>query len=496
MDMNVKSRANWPATILAASVLLGAIAPMPARAQSEATAFQIDAAHDGACAATNIVYPLVQKWNVPLSGDVSYPVIAGGRVFVTVYDTTVGEMKLYAFNEADGSIAWGPLAIGTEYSTANATYDRGTLFVDDSGVMQAFNAMTGAVEWSTVLPLQYAFEGPPTASGGTLYASGGGDGGTAYALDEANGKVLWYFNNTTTEPGITVGGGAVYLTPSGKEAYDLDPATGAVVWHDEPDYDGEGSFGAFYDGDFFIREPFTSSTADGAQLNGASGALVGSFNASTEPAFAKNLAFFLNNNVLSGNSIATQTEAWSITGSSTDPFVTAPIVAGGAVIEGTASGNLTAYAESTGKVVWTSSVGANLSAPQPFGIGQPLTGLAAAGGLVVVPAPGTLVAFGSASSNVSSDVAVSTSLLTQSGGDWDGTITIKNISSSRLLGPFEIVLSGLTGAQLVDTNGSYNGQPLLFAATDRLAAGASTTVHVEFTAASPTFTAVTYGGVL
>ncbi|HEX5324316.1 MAG TPA: PQQ-binding-like beta-propeller repeat protein, partial [Capsulimonadaceae bacterium] len=397
---------------LAALAGLALAIPSLSRAQSVATTYQIDPAHTGASDAPNIVYPLVQKWAVSLPGNISYPIIARGKIFVTVADPTVGEVKLYALNEATGAIVWGPLAIGSQWNDVNATYDNDTVFVNDTGTFQAFNADTGAIKWTAPLPLQTSFVAPPTAANGTLYVVGAGDGGTLYSVRESDGHVNWSIP-ITSDSGVTVGSDGIYLSPSGKEALKVNTLTGATIWHAPPDEIGQGSIGALYQGDFFVREPFAFQTSNGAEYDAASGASVGSFNAIPAPAFDNGLAFFLSGNTLSGNTISTQSQAWSLTSASTDPFVTAPLAAGGAVIEGTSSGSLAAYNQSTGAVVWTANAGAKLSAPQEFSFAVPVTGLAAAGGLVVVPAAQSLVAYGSASADITASVHVLSSALTQ-----------------------------------------------------------------------------------
>lgn len=57
------------------------------------------------------------------------------------------------------------------------------------------------------------------------------------------------------------------------------------------------------------------------------------------------------------------------------------------------SGNVYALSASTGSVVWSANAGAGVLAPDEQNVSQPLTGLASSGGLLLVPAGDTLVAF-------------------------------------------------------------------------------------------------------
>ncbi len=79
-------------------------------------AYQIDPAHDGNQAlGAPRAGSLPRKWKSTLggtsgspagAGDVSYPVIAGGRVFVTVENTQSYGTHLYALNASTGARDW------------------------------------------------------------------------------------------------------------------------------------------------------------------------------------------------------------------------------------------------------------------------------------------------------------------------------------------------------------------------------------------------------
>src|ERR1700761_7410884 len=63
-------------------------APAPAAAvpagPTSDVAYQISIAHAGYSADTSIAAPLSQKWSLSFSGGVSYPLIVGNKVYVTV----------------------------------------------------------------------------------------------------------------------------------------------------------------------------------------------------------------------------------------------------------------------------------------------------------------------------------------------------------------------------------------------------------------------------
>ena len=65
---------------------------------------------------------------------------------------------------------------------------------------------------------------------------------------------------------------------------------------------------------------------------------------------------------------------------------------GDTVYVGSSSGELYGLNVTSGSVVWSTNVGAAISAPDEQNVAQPLTGLGAGRGLLVVPAGDTLVA--------------------------------------------------------------------------------------------------------
>ncbi|HEY9286786.1 MAG TPA: PQQ-binding-like beta-propeller repeat protein [Candidatus Dormibacteraeota bacterium] len=75
--------------------------------------FRIDAAHTGSQRASFINRALARKWSRALNGSISYPLVADGRVFVTVSSTGGHGSALYALNEHTGAIIWGPADVFT-----------------------------------------------------------------------------------------------------------------------------------------------------------------------------------------------------------------------------------------------------------------------------------------------------------------------------------------------------------------------------------------------
>ena len=90
-----------------------------------------NAAHDGRNCSTVPVNP-AQLWSVTLNGAASYPVIAGGRVFVTTSNPggSYGG-SLYALDAQTGKTLWGPIALSGTYFYFPLAFGGGRVFVNN-----------------------------------------------------------------------------------------------------------------------------------------------------------------------------------------------------------------------------------------------------------------------------------------------------------------------------------------------------------------------------
>ena len=201
----------------------------------DATAYQIDPAHDGAVTFSSVSFPSGNgsTWSVNLgSGTPSNIVIAGGKVFLTT-GTSSGS-QLLALNQANGATAWGPNTIaGLTGGSAGVAYDNGQVFVAEAGfsssTVYAYNANTGKLAWST--PLGAASPGAPTAADGFVYVVATGNS-TLYALNETTGAMAWQqpLSLAGGTPAVTADGVYVTSTSTGCSTTDFRPATGEVIW--------------------------------------------------------------------------------------------------------------------------------------------------------------------------------------------------------------------------------------------------------------------------
>src|ERR1700752_2315660 len=343
---------------------------------SQAVAFHIDPTHTASQFDT-VSPPLTQRWSRDLGSPVSYPLIAGGKIFV------IAGVMLHALNGTNGATDWGPIEIGANAATA---YESGRVFaVNGSGLLRAFDATTGAQQWTRQLGGQ-SFTSPPTAVGGTVYVNGYS---TLYAVNAQDGTVKWSAPNVGSEyssPAVTPT--AIYIT-NACEAYALSPTTGSIIWRTTSSC--FGSFGrtpVFYNSRVYIRDNDIGNVA----LDAGTGIPVADVPAGPAPAFHGSTGFFLNvfPRVLEARDIFSAAVKWSVTGDGT--LSSGPMGVNGTVYIGSTSGKLYALDENTGANVWTGTVGAPVT-PEGQGIFFPLTGLGAGEGLIVVPASNLVVAF-------------------------------------------------------------------------------------------------------
>lgn len=370
-------------TMTAVYITLPTPTPTPTPTPSgpgQAVTYQIDPAHTGSQFDT-VTPPLTQRWSRDLGGSVSYPLIAGGKVFVLAGTT------LYALNGANGATVWGPIEIGTAPSIA---YDSGRVFaINFDGLLRAFDASNGTQLWSQQLSGP-GVTSPLSAMGGTIYVAAISN---VFAVSGQDGTVKWTAQNrggSHSSPAVSTTG--VYLSYSCNTAYALSPSTGATIWtHTSTCTGGGGRTSVFYNGRVYIRDTALENLA----LDSGTGIAVADFSAGPAPAFHGSTGFFLTgSSTLEARDISSGTLKWSFTGDGN--LSSAPIVVNGVVYIGSTGGKLFGVDESSGTNVWTGTVGAPVNRPDENNISSALTGLGAGEGLVVVPASNLVVAYESA----------------------------------------------------------------------------------------------------
>lgn len=235
-------RGSVAATCLAAVVLLGFPAPTVAAGGDSAPTVAAggDAAPDylqgpgrsGHSSDDRLAPPLIRRWTHNFDNQLTYPLIAGDRVFVGVVSTGGSDPAAYgdrivALSLRTGGVLW-QTEIPGPYYTAMLAYDAGRVFVVNwNGVVEAMSASSGRVLWQTKAPGDH-YSDPPVALGGTVYLVS-----PTYsrldALNERTGYFRWQVPAATCGASIAVGGGRVYLDGCGHAAA-YAARTGALLW--------------------------------------------------------------------------------------------------------------------------------------------------------------------------------------------------------------------------------------------------------------------------
>ncbi len=366
---------------------------------AEAVTYQEDSRHDGDLPTGGpTIKSLHQLWNVRLgdqtgyiaeAGDVSYPIIAGGRVFVVVENSASYGDVLYALNGSTGGTDWSVGLDGT-YGFAALAYDGQDLFaVNFNGVLTDYTASSGVELWSEQLPGQYSFTAPPTTYDGDIYVSGAGSGGTVYAVSEADGAVRWtqsVENGDKSSPAVDSTG--VYVSYACQQDYHFK-LNGTLVWHHTSACEGGGgSTAVLHSTSLYARGSVGLDTP--IALSKTAGVSVASFASRTAPAFGDSDMFTLFGANLVAVNPSGSPDLWTF-GSGT--LATAPVVAGSIVFVGSSNGTVYGVSAKTGKQVWSAVAGPSIVGPDEQNA-DVLVGMAVGNGMLVVPAGGELTAYG------------------------------------------------------------------------------------------------------
>ena len=373
----------------AAGPSVAIVAPTP-----DAGSYQINARHSGSVQFATVLapasWPKQPNWVATFSGYPSYAVIGGGRAFITTY-TGSGGSSLYALSLASGQTLWGP---GSFTNIANAAYDAGTVFVvNETGTsygnaqVQAYDAATGNLKWSTVLLALEIYGAPPVVANGLVYVGAVGSGGAVAALDETSGALVWTQTGTSHAGSqVTVSADGVALADS-CGVTDLRASTGETVWNGTA-----GCIGGFGQTAVIANGTvYAPGMTAGVEWNAQSGVQSGSY-AAAVPAIGSQNGFYLGSNGLSAFNLSTGTVAWNFAGD--NYLALLPLAVNNYVFVESSQGNLYALDQASGANVWTAKLGANLwnsiygVSLYPF-----VNGLSAGDGYVLAPAGYTVSAF-------------------------------------------------------------------------------------------------------
>jgi outer membrane protein assembly factor BamB len=337
-----------------------------------------DPAHDGYNCST-VAAAVSRKWSVTLTGEVSFPLIAGGRVFVTTVVSS-GAGSLYALSAKTGQVLWGPVAL-TGMFTFPLTFGSGHVYISPwEGPVTAFSAATGAQVWST--SVSPGSESDPVVGGGLVWVEGDGD---AYGLNENTGLietntgVIDGSGETASDPAVK--GQGLYLSTGCQKQYRFT-TSGFLQWEQGSGCtEGGSGTAAIWQGRMY--------GSDGNKILATSdGALKGTF--AGVPAFSGTTGYFASGKTVSALDVGGNGKpVWTAT--VPGAVLAGPIATASAIWVGTKTSKLVALDPATGAVLSTcklpgtpGTTSGNLT-PSDIGIG---------GNLIVVPTESTITAFG------------------------------------------------------------------------------------------------------
>jgi outer membrane protein assembly factor BamB len=372
-----------------------------------AVAYQINVAHSGVQTDNALTPPFSLRWRVTLPAQVSYPLIAEGKVFVTAASSSDNATRtpvLYALDQASGQTLWSQtLPLG--WQRANAAYDNGRIFVTGTnpvccaagGVTLSYAADSGTLLWRTDLPWEYATTAAPTAANGVVYVSGSG-AGALYAVSEDDGRILarqpvQYGDQSS--PALS--DGAVFVSYACNQAYGFAQTTLAPLWHYSGPCSGGGGKTTVYSGGRLYTRDFFGSLV----LDAASGSLLRTYEPERTQIYAPAVDSTSLFATFPGQALHAEsldgTPLWTFTGDG--QLNTTPLIVNSGtdrfVIVGSWLGRLYALDAGSGHEVWSTDVGAPISGADEQNASEPLAGLAAGQGVIVVPAGKTLSAYAS-----------------------------------------------------------------------------------------------------
>jgi outer membrane protein assembly factor BamB len=362
----------------------------------EAVAFQINPGHTGAVENDSLTPPLTMRWSRNLGAQVSYPLIAGGHVFVTTGSNTV-TAELIALDQKTGNTAWGPIELGGSHPASYAAYEDGNVFtLNYDGEVRAFEAATGAELWSMHLPSAMGqFNSALTALGGKIYVTGGYGADAVFVVSEATGALLLKKIQPATggwnQPAVSATD--AYFACACAVVCGLDAMSGGDLWPPPQSCVGKGWGPTILsEGWLYVVANIGAPQEEGPVFDALTGGKVGTFQQDATSAFHKGRGFFFSKGILTSKSVPAMVPLWSFAGDGT--LSTTPIVVNGHVYMGGTSGTVVAVDEVTGAPVWSQ----NLGLGEPIDDGgdwqdAPRMGLAAGGGALLVPARHHLAAF-------------------------------------------------------------------------------------------------------
>ncbi len=187
------------------------------------------------------------EWSVILNWhQVSFPTLALNTIYVGTSHIDHTNSAIYAIDEVSGHVKWQYLANSGFWGAVGVDPNTNTAFTgvgNPGDAIMSLNALTGAVNWQTVVPNYTADDDVGsgiTVSNGFVYATG--KNGYVYELNESTGAIIWStligsqgIGNISTQALSTAG--VLYVGSFDHKLYALSASTGAILWKAKTDAD-------------------------------------------------------------------------------------------------------------------------------------------------------------------------------------------------------------------------------------------------------------------
>lgn len=389
------------AGVVTAAALAALGGPAPERVAAEAVTFQADAQHSGFVERGGPAPPLRRRWVARLDDAVSYPVAGDGRVFVVTHGRWIGRPRVVALSARDGRILWQRPTV----TSATLAYDAGRLFVLRANAyteltsLLALSPDDGRVLWESGPSLSGG--AIPVAEGGAVYLGHGYSPGGVSAWSQDDGRLLWRVDATQVPASeiVSLWQDTVLLgTDCPPYLLRIRRTDGHVLTPGADDCDdGIRASPLVVAGRAYV---FRTTEGDGV-YDLAGGARLRDFKSHRAPAVSPEVELMVDVNRpgepqfldfghrILARRAADGAVAWRFRGAG--DLDSSPLIVGRTVYVGAGSGRVYGLDVRTGRARWRGDAGAPVPAYNR-GFAEP--GLAAAEGLLLVPALGRLVAFG------------------------------------------------------------------------------------------------------
>jgi outer membrane protein assembly factor BamB len=344
---------------------------VPAAATADPpAAWQADPGHTGFAQSATFKPPLGKRWiRRDLGEDVSYPVMAEGKVFLTANGS------IYALDQKTGATAWS-----RSIAADGLAYDAGRVFaVDKSGVLQAMSAATGELAWTTPLTESSAGVSPPTASGDYVYVA---SIEATYGVRQADGIVVWTSEDAESRVPVAVDSDRAYVG-AGCSVHALQRTLGIEEWNH-----GGGCTDSTFAGTVAAGQIYSGAADQGVVLDPLTGTQADSYAAGSPPAIANGIGYFVGAHELFARAEESGLVQWRH--AVDQSLILPPLVAGGNVYTLDSQGLLVAIAADSGLTTWKRQVQIQRTYTDEK---SRWPGMAAAGDTLVISADGRVTAF-------------------------------------------------------------------------------------------------------